>query len=113
MVIDNDIVELVTELEYQIGKECFNIKSTTQRGNLTIQGKHFRYPVHYYDPTLNAEWDTKSEIRNIDADSLSSIKYKFGANYLNIGQGIINVLSMLESRYGIDFNELEEKRKQG
>lgn len=36
------------------------------------------------------------------------MKYKFGSNHLFIGEGLINVLTMMEERYGINFNELEE-----
>ena len=37
------------------------------------------------------------------------MKYVFGSNHLFVGKGLYNVLSALEKRYGIDFNELEEK----
>ena len=35
--------------------------------------------------------------------------YRFDANELCIGAAIVDVLEMLEERYGIDFNELEKK----
>ena len=40
MDINNEIVELVTQIEYIIGSECFNSKSTWQHGNRIIQGRN-------------------------------------------------------------------------
>jgi hypothetical protein len=39
------------------------------------------------------------------------MKYKFGTNQLFIGEGIAKVLSFMEERYGLDFDELEKEYK--
>lgn len=112
MIIDDNIIDLVTEIEYMIGKECFNPKSTWQQGNVLNQGKQFRYPVHYTHPTLGEDWSTNYQVGCINAEDIESMCYHFGANHLYIGAGILNVLQMMEDRYGLDFNELERKKKE-
>lgn len=42
--------------------------------------------------------------------SIPYIKYKFGANELYIGKGLISVLNYLEQKYDIDFNALAKKK---
>lgn len=40
------------------------------------------------------------------------MSYIVGANYLQIGKGIVDLLEELERRYGLDFNELEKEYQQ-
>lgn len=110
MKIDKKIAKVICDLEFQIGSECFNPNSYD--GWNDVEGCEFRYPVFI---NTSEKDDSEIKIRSIaDAvkpDYVKSLKYKFGANHLFIGLGIINVLKYLEKRYGIDFNELEENRK--
>ena len=112
MDINDEIVELVTQIEYIIGSECFNSKSTWQHGNRIIQGRQFRYPVHYKHKTFDSDCDTNSIVVDVDPADLKKMNYHFGANQLFIGEGIINVLNMLEKRYNISINELEKRIKE-
>ena len=107
---NDQVADLLCELEYLIGRECFNTKSTTRRGNVLVQGKTIRYPVWCRDSSTGGERDTDYKLYSVKAEEIGTIKYKFGANHLYIGKGIINVLEFLEKRYGLDFNELEAKR---
>ena len=38
------------------------------------------------------------------------MKYKFGSNHLYIGLGIAELMTALEERYGLDFEQLENKK---
>ena len=110
MQIDDTITDLVTEIEYIIGKECYNPKSTTWKSENCVEvGRKFRYSVHYKHPDFDLEWDTKSKVSGILPEDVKTMKYHFGANQLLIGRAIINVLEMLEKRYSLDFNALEKQ----
>ena len=112
MKLDKNIIKLIWKLEYLIGSECYNPNSYD--GWTGEEGRSFRYPVQYY---LTHEdkapskwwWNVAEKEEELTELSVSTMKYKFGSNHLFIGNGLYNVLSALEERYGIDFNELEEK----
>ena len=116
MIVDKNIARLVAELEYHIGWECYNPNSYD--GWNDIEGCDFRYPIMVPYENDNGEIrfaKIKSSINNsytfserdIDPYSVQYMKYRFGSNELFIGRGLIEVLKVLESRYGLDFNELE------
>lgn len=110
MVIDNRIADLIFEMEYIIGSECYNPNS--YNGYTGEDGCGFRYPVCIYDDDYQGLARYKGgRIYDGDADYIDTMKYIFGSNHLFIGNGLINVLNMLERRYGIDFNELEDERE--
>ena len=121
VIITREIMNLIAELEYLIGKECYNPKSFD--GYTQEEGRGYRYPVVIETLGENgkeklAKYRGKFNGRNImaiqhgidacDPENLSSIKYKLGANHLYVGLGIKNILEFLENRYGIDFNQLED-----
>lgn len=45
-----------------------------------------------------------------DQKEVDSMFYKFGYNELQIGMALTNMLEFLENRYGLNFNELENKK---
>ena len=49
----------------------------------------------------------------MDQKNIGTLHYKFGANYLFVGNGLINVLNYLENRFGLDFDELVKNEKSG
>ena len=118
MQINDNIADLIFQLEYLIGKECYNPNSYD--GYTGDEGCSFRYPVHVYPTNESKELEKfKGRINDPDAwysshphitaEMARSMRYKFGANHLYIGDGIYNVLDFLEKRYSIDFNDLESK----
>ena len=114
MKLDKQMAKLICELEYCIGNECFNPNSYD--GWTGEEGCEYRYPVYIRVKKDDEELTkVKGNIGNlyprIAADSINTMKYKFGSNHLFIGLGIMNLLEKLEERYDIDFNELEQKRK--
>lgn len=103
MKITKATTDLICELEYIIGNQCYNPNSLN--GYTLEEGCEFRYPVSYE----NSEGDdtrTRYIIKNIDKSKINTIRYKFGSNHLYIGIAILKVLERLESKYDIDFNEL-------
>ena len=105
MEIDNNIAELISELEYIIGNQCYNPKS--YNGYTGEEGAEFRYPVNVYrDNNLSKSW---SRVKELTPKEVDTMRYHFGANHLYIGQGLTKVLEYLEKRYDIDFNQLENK----
>ena len=108
MKLTKATTDLICELEYIIGMKCYNPNSLN--GYTWEEGLEFRYPVWYEDKDGD---DTKTsyKIRNIDKSNIGTIRYKFGSNHLYIGEGIVKVLEFLESKYGLDFNELSKLNK--
>lgn len=115
MKLNKELIELIADLEYQIGSECYNPNSYD--GWNDIEGCEFRYPINVPDK----EGDYKKIRSNIGSilnysagslteDAIRYMKYRFGSNELFIGRGLINVLQMLEERYGLDFAKMEAER---
>ena len=114
MKLDNNMARLICELEYYIGRECFNPNSYD--GWTGEEGCEFRYPVYIRikknDYELTKTWgNIANNYPSIEATSIETMKYKFGSNHLFIGLGIQHLLEALEQRYNIDFNELEKKHR--
>ena len=110
--LNNDLCELIAELEYIVGSECYNPNSYD--GWNDVEGCSFRYPINV--PNSEGEYrKIRSNINtyfyypgDIFAESITYMKYKFGSNELYIGKGIIGILEYLEKRYGLNFSQLEE-----
>ena len=65
-----------------------------------------RYPVRMTDGGGDNYYEKEDALTQDYADAVS-VYYKFGHNELYIGQGIEKALEMMESRYGLDFAQLE------
>lgn len=110
MQVDKNVMQLIIDLEYIIGKECYNPNSYD--GYTGEQGREFRYPV-WVDTSNTSEVNMQKfsrKISGITPEKISSMKYKFGSNHLYIGSALKMILELLEDRYDIDFSELEEHR---
>ena len=110
MKVTKDMVKLICDLEYMIGSNCYNPNS--YNGWTGEEGCSYRYPVKYRNS--NDEMylhSTRYKIDEIDTVMIETMKYVFGTNHLFIGDGIVQMLSFLERRYGIDFQKLESELK--
>lgn len=114
MKLDEQMVSLICDLEYCIGSECYNPNSYD--GWTGESGCSFRYPVYYSTSKTSGQYKERyrisSFLSNYDEYIVKSMKYKFGSNHLFVGLGIKNVLETLEEYYDLDFNELEQKRRE-
>ncbi len=115
---------LLHEMEYEIGSECYNgsIQNFGPGGSWEGEGRDFRYPIRF----TNSEGE-REKYRGmfpytrgssgektyciLGEERFSSAHYAFGANELYILRGIKDALEKLESRFGIDFDELLKKEK--
>ena len=116
MELNKNLCKVIAEIEHLIGSECYNPNSYD--GWNDVEGCEYRYPVsirnqngEFVKIRTNINTTALLEQKDITADAIKYMKYKFGANELFIGLGIIHVLEFLESRYGLDFNELEKQHK--
>lgn len=103
MELTKKTIDLICELEQIIGNECYNPNSLN--GWTLEEGCSFRYPVTY-DNKDGEEYKSRGTVRDMDKDRINSMRYKFGSNNLFIGSALCKVLSRLEEKYGIDFDEL-------
>lgn len=112
MKLTKEMCEVIADLEYEVGSQCYNPKSYD--GWNDIEGCEFRYPVNF--PSQNGELIkarsnvnrlTKYANEETSPATIRGLKYKFGANELYVGKGLINVLEYLEARYNLDFESLE------
>ena len=110
MKLTKETAELIYDMEYIIGSRCENPNS--YNGYTDEEGCNFRYPVHVYRSLSDKEAiKFRSRVMGIaDPEMVETMKYKFGSNHLWIGTALEEVLDMLEERYGLDFNKLEEDR---
>ncbi len=117
MKLKKELASVLANMEYLIGKECYNPNSYD--GWKDIEGCNFRYPVTIRYPARDRNVKTKDNINEIFAlyeneeeliEALTYMKYRFGSNELFIGRGLLNVIQYLEDRYNINFEELERNR---
>lgn len=111
MKIDKNIANLIAELEYEIGKRCYNPNSYD--GYTCQEGLAFRYPIYFSekDDDENAkEYKIRGRIENLRPDQIETMKYKFGSNHLFIGSALLEILELLEAKYNIDFNNLDKSK---
>ena len=108
MKLTKATTELICELEYIIGSQCYNPNSVN--GYTMEEGRKFRYPVSYENEE-GKDTKTRHKISDIDSSKINTIRYKFGSNNLNIGIAIKKVLETLENEYGLDINELIKSKK--
>ena len=113
MELNNKMSNVIADLEYLIGSECYNPNSYD--GWNDVEGCEFRYPIsirkksgEFIKIRHNINTSTLLNKNDITSDSLKYMKYKFGSNELFIGLELINILEYLEDRYDLDFNELEQ-----
>ena len=112
MKLQKEMISLISDIEYKIGNSCYN--GDSYNGWTEEYGCSFRYPIVYETKEEGKvyTWKTRGKIEwtdRIDDSNIKTVCYRFGANELCIGAAIVDVLEMLEERYGIDFNELEKK----
>lgn len=116
MKLTKDMCNLIADLEYAIGSECYNPKAYDYWND--VRGCDYRYPVSIVNEdgefvkvrtNINSTYFFDQE--ELEPESLKYMKYKFGTNELFIGLGIINMLNLLEERYGLNFEELERQYK--
>ena len=116
MKLTQELTDLICELEYMIGDQCYNPNSYD--GYTGDEGCSYRYPVYTYTDKSTDElvkirghvnsrsWDFYG---TVTPDLVRGMRYKFGSNHLYIGEALYRVLEMLQTRYGLNFTALEEK----
>ncbi|KIR02534.1 hypothetical protein P261_01349 [Lachnospiraceae bacterium TWA4] len=115
MYLNKNTVKLICELEYLVGKQCYNPKSYD--GWKKKEGCSFRYPITFYEKSTDKNprkigWNITECSDDFSPKLVETMKYQFGSNHLFIGKGLTDVLEFLENRYGINFEELEEGKNQ-
>ena len=119
MQANDDMLELLLNIEEIVGSFVFNTHSYNRYTE--SKGRYIQYGLTC---TIFDEWD-KAE-REITAnyyhrnrmtmEQFRKSFYKFGVKHLQIGPALINVLTLLEERYGLDINALEaeyQKSREG
>lgn len=108
MKINASTVQLIAELEYLIGHQCYNPNSYD--GYTGDEGRTFRYPLTYTNKD-SVERKTRIKVSDANKGSISTMCYKFGSNHLYIGDALVKVLNHIEERCGIDINELHKQKE--
>ena len=112
MKATRETMSLISAVEYEIGNSCYNAES--YNGWTDEYGCSFRYPFVYEVKDEEENIHTyKSRLRiadnkDITSKNIRTVCYKFGANELCIGAAVVDILTMLEERYQLDFVELEK-----
>ncbi|MDE6019458.1 MAG: hypothetical protein K2H01_00460 [Ruminococcus sp.] len=112
MKLDLQTANLICDLEYLIGRKCFNPKS--YNGWANVEGLLYRYPVTFQrikdGDKIKADHKVQYAVaEEITPEMVESLRYKIGVNELYIRKGLIDILNEIERRYGLDFNSLEKE----
>ena len=122
MKLNKSTVKLICDIEHIIGSNCWNDNAAYGYGD------YIRYPVwakiaanktNPYTNTLEKTetWEKFPYInlnnlaRSLTTKEVKTLEYRFGANELQVGVAIVEILEYLENRYSIDFAELEKGLK--
>ena len=113
MQLTQELTDLICEIEYIIGDQCYNPNSYD--GYTGDEGCSYRYPVYVYtDKSSDEMVKIRGKVNNgysfygkVTPELVRGMRYRFGSNHLYIGEAIYHVLDMIQDRYGIDFSELE------
>ena len=87
---EEEYAELVATLEQIVAKHC----STENLMN----GKNYRYPVHYSKEGKNYVSKGNGKVR-ISMEAVPTMKYTFGAHTLEIGKALEEILDYIEDKY--------------
>lgn len=49
-------------------------------------------------------YKTHKKFEDLQPEQIDNLVYRFGSNYLYIGQALVKILELLEEEYGLDFN---------
>ena len=98
--------DVISDLEHIIGRNCYS-KTIVDKATGKA-GKKYRYPVQYNQGKKTIKCRGKANINELTAaDEVDTMRYKFGANLLFVGDAIVEILEYLEERYELDFARLE------
>ncbi len=95
---------LLVQLEGILGNECYNgnIQNYGPGGVREAEGRSFRYPL-----TLRSSDGTTTKVRartippDVTDDMIRSGYYAFGANQLDVMEGLEKILRFLERNHGL------------
>lgn len=112
MKVTKKMMKLISDIEYEIGGSCYNANS--YNGWTDEYGCSFRYPIVYETKIEEKVIPLKTRLRisdnsDITPENLRTVCYKFGSNELCIGAAVVDVLDLLEKRYGLDFAKMESE----
>lgn len=112
MKANNDMVELLLDIEEIIGSFVYNPNSYNK--DTKSSGMYYQYGLTctIFDERDKVEREIVANYyhrKRMTIEQFQESFYKFGANHLHIGQALINVLTLLEERYDLDFNALEKQ----
>ena len=109
MELTKELAELLCDFEYLVGAECHQ-----EMNPLVYDDLEYRYPVKIPMPGYEDEFlRIKKNVKYVSDLDPCNIKYSFyqmGKNQIHIGRALCQMMDILEKRYNIDFNALEDNR---
>ena len=75
-----NIATLIAQLEYEVGRECYNPNSYD--GYTGIEGLGYRYPVKVYQDENMRTY--RGSIKSISPSEIHTMKYVFGLSLIHI-----------------------------
>lgn len=99
MVQDENTAWLISWLENEVANQTYSREYGYMR----------RYPVEMRDISKSCYQERKDEALTLIYREAVSKYYDFTYNQLYIGRGIERMLQQLETRYGLNFSEMEKE----
>src|SRR5690606_11854876 len=92
--------DLLSNLEWIVGNECYNskIQNWGPNGMFIGEGRDFRYPLTV--TVDGAETKVRGSLSGFSAEAQMSGRYKFGTNELLIMRALDQVVIYLERHHG-------------
>ena len=95
--------QLLIQLESILGNECYNghIQNYGPGGVRSADGRSFRYPITFRAEGEKVKVSATTVPQTISSEVLHSGYYAFGANQLDVMNGLERILHYLEKHHGL------------
>ena len=110
MKLTKEFAEFLCDCEYVVGENCHQ-----EFNPITYSYLDYRYPVRIMmskceDKLLETNKNMK-RLKGVAPEKIQDAFYQMGTNQIYIGNALCRIMNMIETRYDLDFNALEEKKK--
>ena len=114
----SDVLKIACDLVDEFGNKCITYdKDMYEKFNCLGSCFTYNTNVHFKDHHEESYIFSRKALKDSSNpsdyyDTIERLRFKFGRNRLYAGEAVLCILDILEARYHLDFNKLEEKVQQ-
>lgn len=109
MKLTKELAKFLCDCEYVVGENCHQ-----EFNPITYSHLDYRYPVTIMlSKQEDAVVETNENVKRlpgVEPEKIQDAFYQMGTNQIYIGNAMCRIMNMIEMRYNLDFNALEDKK---